>query len=239
MRWIPQKERMALHIPRVPLVRDIRGVLFSLMVVGLAACGGPKPAQNPAPAEAGARPPAPARPETAGRLKRYSEIITTRAKTDSGLFHVHTVGDRLYYEIPDSMLGREMLLMTSIAGAPAGLSGFLTAGSVISEQVLRWERRGDRIVLRKLSCTESCWPCGITIPELKAGVWTELEGRGTVDAYRRNLQRAYIERLEFLLTEEPSVGAPNPSVWRTPVDVSWIRGGRNQRQFIRALYFRP
>jgi hypothetical protein len=56
--------------------------------------------------------------------------------------------------------------------------------------------------------------------ELKAGIWTELEGRGTIDPYRRNLQRAYIERLESLLQEEPPVVAPNPSIWRTPVDVS-------------------
>lgn len=129
--------------------------LYDLRILGiaglfLAACGSPRPAQTPAPAEIAARPPA-TRPDTTARPRRYSEVITARARTDSGLFHVHLVGDRLYYEIPDSMLGREMLLITSIAGAPAGLSGFLTAGSVIAEQVLRWERRGDRIILRKLA----------------------------------------------------------------------------------------
>jgi hypothetical protein len=56
--------------------------------------------------------------------------------------------------------------------------------------------------------------------ELKLGIWAELEGRGAIDPYRRNLQRAYIERLQYLLEEEPPVAAPNPSVWRTPVDVS-------------------
>lgn len=121
-----------------------------IAVLFLAACAAPQPAQGPAPTEPTARPAA-ARPDTTTRLRRYSEVITARAKTDSGLFHLHLVGDRLYYEIPDSTLGREMLLMTSIAGAPGGLSGFLTAGSVINKQVLRWERRGDRIVLRKLA----------------------------------------------------------------------------------------
>jgi hypothetical protein len=56
--------------------------------------------------------------------------------------------------------------------------------------------------------------------ELKAGIWSELEGRGEIDAYRRTVQRAYVERLEVLLKEEPPAAAPNPSVWRTPVDVS-------------------
>ena len=56
--------------------------------------------------------------------------------------------------------------------------------------------------------------------ELKAGIWSELEGRGTIDTYRRNLQRAYIERLQYLLEEDPPVPATSPQVWRTPVDVS-------------------
>lgn len=134
----------------MPLIR-LRH-LRNLRIAGLflLACAPPKPAQNPPPAGVAERPTM-ARPDTAGRMRRYADVITARAKTDSGLFQVHLVGDRLYFEIPDTLLGRELLLMTSIAGAPSGLSGFLTAGSVITEQVLRWERRGDRIVLRKLA----------------------------------------------------------------------------------------
>jgi hypothetical protein len=56
--------------------------------------------------------------------------------------------------------------------------------------------------------------------ELKLGIWGELEGRETIDAYRRNLQRAYVERLQFLLEEDPQAPAANPAIWRTPVDVS-------------------
>ncbi len=127
----------------------VRRFLILPAALSLAACtpSRPAPAAAPEPAVRAAQ----VRPDTTGRMRRYADVITARARTDSGLFHVHLVGERLYYEIPDSLLGREMLLMTSIAGAPSGLSGFLTAGSVIGKQVLRWERREDRIVLRKLS----------------------------------------------------------------------------------------
>jgi hypothetical protein len=37
------------------------------------------------------------------------------------------------------------------------------------------------------------------------GVWTELKSNSAIDVYRRNLQRAHIERLEYLMTGE----APN------------------------------
>ncbi|NBP70024.1 MAG: zinc-dependent metalloprotease, partial [Cytophagia bacterium] len=58
--------------------------------------------------------------------------------------------------------------------------------------------------------------------DLRNGVWSELAAGKTIDAYRRNLQRAHIERLEYLMKEEP---APVPANFRafvggTPIDVS-------------------
>src|SRR5205085_10393243 len=59
-------------------------------------------------------------------MKSYSEVITSKAKTDHGLFTVHRVEDKFYFEIPDSLLGREILVVNRISKAPAGgRSGFL------------------------------------------------------------------------------------------------------------------
>jgi len=57
--------------------------------------------------------------------------------------------------------------------------------------------------------------------DLRRGVWSELSRGRTIDAYRRNLQRAYLVRMEYLMTEEQ---APIPArfrrfVSRTTVDV--------------------
>ena len=38
--------------------------------------------------------------------------------------------------------------------------------------------------------------------DLRGGIWTELRLGQTIDTYRRNLQRAHVERLEFLMTKE-------------------------------------
>ena len=43
-------------------------------------------------------------------MKAYEDVITDEAKTDSGLFVVHRIDDKLYYEIPQDKLGGEMLL---------------------------------------------------------------------------------------------------------------------------------
>ena len=80
--------------------------------------------------------------------KPYNKVITKDAKSDIGLFTVHTVDDKFYYEIPDSLFNREMLMVTRISKTAAGL-GF--GGGKTNEQVLRWEKKGKKIMLRVVS----------------------------------------------------------------------------------------
>ena len=80
--------------------------------------------------------------------KNYEDIVTDEAITDKGLFDVHQVDDKYYYEIPDSLFGREMLVVTRIAKTASGI-GF--GGGKQNTQVLRWEKRSKRVLLRVVS----------------------------------------------------------------------------------------
>ncbi len=80
--------------------------------------------------------------------KPYKEVITKEAVTDKGLFDVHKVKQDIYYEIPDSLLGREMLMVSRIAKTATGI-GF--GGGKINTQVLRWEKKENKILLRVVS----------------------------------------------------------------------------------------
>ena len=96
----------------------------------------------------------PAGGEQANQEKKggYDSVVTKKAQTDAGLFAVHRVGDKLLFEIPVELLGRDLLLVSRIARVPAELSGgFMAAGHKTGEQVLRWERMGERVLLRKIS----------------------------------------------------------------------------------------
>ncbi len=42
-------------------------------------------------------------------------------KTDEGLFNVHTKDEKYLFEIPDSLIGRQMLMVTRIAKALNGM----------------------------------------------------------------------------------------------------------------------
>ena len=81
-------------------------------------------------------------------LKPYSKIITKDARSDEGLFTVHQVKDKYYFEIPDSLFNREMLMVSRIAKTAAGM-GF--GGGKQNEQVLRWQKNGKKVNLRVVS----------------------------------------------------------------------------------------
>jgi hypothetical protein len=117
--------------------------LPALLVTGLSACGGAAqgaPGATPAPAAEAATP-------RAGAATRAAPD-TVR---DEGLFDLLRTDDKLFFQVPDSILGRDILLISQIAGSPENFSGFLNAGTNVAEQVLRWERRGDRILLRTVT----------------------------------------------------------------------------------------
>ncbi len=92
------------------------------------------------------------KPKKKGQLKSYSEVITQDAKSDDGIFTVHKIGDKYYYEIPQDLFGKDMLWVTRIAKIPAGLGGgFMIAGSKVNEQVVQWSRVENKIFLRTVS----------------------------------------------------------------------------------------
>ena len=62
------------------------------------------------------------KPKSKNGMKEYKEVITKDAVTDEGLFTVHKVEDKYYFEIQDSLLGREILNVSRIAGIIDGFS---------------------------------------------------------------------------------------------------------------------
>ena len=81
-------------------------------------------------------------------IKPYDKVITKDALTDEGLFKIHQVDDKYYYEIPDSLFNREMLMVSRIAKTATDI-GF--GGGKANTQVLRWEKKPKRVLLRVVS----------------------------------------------------------------------------------------
>ncbi len=87
-------------------------------------------------------------PESEDGMKAYSEVITDEAESDEGLFDVHKIDSDYFYEIPDSLLSREMLLVSRIAETQNEI-GY--GGEKLNTQVVRWQKKDDDILLRHVS----------------------------------------------------------------------------------------
>ena len=80
--------------------------------------------------------------------KPYDRVITKDAKSDEGVFTIHTIKEKVYYEIPKSELGKEFLWVSQIAKTTLG-AGY--GGQAAGNRVVKWERKGNRILLRNVS----------------------------------------------------------------------------------------
>ncbi|MHB1225785.1 MAG: zinc-dependent metalloprotease [Gemmatimonadaceae bacterium] len=140
--------------------RSVFTVGTSLTLLGAVAGCRAAPATTPQPAN-GAAPARGGAPGDSGRgaaaapaPKAYDRVITSKARTHRGLFAVHHVGDKLYFEIPPTELGKDMLLIGRFARSAAANpnlpgGGFGSyGGDQFGERTLRWERNGNRVILR-------------------------------------------------------------------------------------------
>jgi hypothetical protein len=87
-------------------------------------------------------------PESGNGMKAYSEVITDKAESDEGLFDVHKIETDYFYEIPDTLLSREMLLVSRIAETQDEI-GY--GGEKLNTQVVRWQKKDDKVLLRHVS----------------------------------------------------------------------------------------
>ncbi len=115
-----------------------------LITGGCAAHAAPAPQPRPAASPANGA-------QRAQGIRPYREVVPASAQSDSGMFVVHRVDRKVLFEIPDTLLGREMLMISRWAGVPSNFGGFNPAGFSAQEQILTWERQGDRVLLRKRS----------------------------------------------------------------------------------------
>ncbi len=87
-------------------------------------------------------------------IKKYSDVITKEAVTDSGLFQVHKIKKEFFYEIPFDHLKKDMLWVSRIAQIPSGFGGgYFNAGTKTNESVVHWVRIHDKILLKIKSYT--------------------------------------------------------------------------------------
>lgn len=85
-------------------------------------------------------------------VKPYSKVITDKAITHRGLFTVHKVEDKYYFEIADSNFNREIMAVTRYVKVPAngGVGRATYGGEQTNEQTISFEKGPNNVVFMRV-----------------------------------------------------------------------------------------
>jgi hypothetical protein len=195
-------------------VRSIRwfgSLAAAAAFVSACAPAGARPSAAPAP-----RPDAPAAAAApsgggggggarASAPRPYAQVIPSRAVSDTGGITVHRVDERWFFEVPDSLVGRDFLLVGRVAATPANFGAYIPAGASVHERLVRWERQGDRVILRGVetgAVADDSLPIARSVASNYLGA---ILAAFPVQAYREDSAAAVIDVTEFFGGDTPAL----------------------------------
>ena len=121
------------------------------------------------------------------------------------------------FETPEWLLDKEIFGRIEFAGSTERVRGLQER---TLNNILSLGKMARMIENEALNGNEAYKLIDMT-RDLRNGVWSELRSGKKIDTYRRNLQRAHIDRLEYLMTAENQSGRTNsPYVKSTAVNTS-------------------
>ncbi len=114
-------------------------LFFLLFTLQMQAVAQKKKTDAPSTKEASTSlPPTPPSPTTKNGPKPYADIITSKAKTSKGLFTVHKIEEKYFFELADSIFGREIMAITRYSKVAGG--GGVYGGELANQQVIKFEK---------------------------------------------------------------------------------------------------
>ncbi len=166
--------------------------------------------------------------------KDYNQVVQSNLKPDSGLFLVHKINNKFLFEIPNNILGRDLLIVTRISKAAAdirpgnGMSGY--AGDWIGENVVRFEKGPNKkIFLKRISFNERSYDSS------ENGMYHSVNNSNLypiiasfdMKAYNPDSSAVLIDPTDYLIGDNPVFSFFNKSMFPISgiqVDKSYIVG---------------
>ena len=83
--------------------------------------------------------------------KKNIDSLTKKMTISKGIINSFTDNNKLFFEIPNDLLNKEILVVTRLAQVPSGYSPYINAGSKTSEQVISFFKKNNRVDIKQLS----------------------------------------------------------------------------------------
>ncbi|WP_188049107.1 zinc-dependent metalloprotease [Flavobacterium sp. GP15] len=170
------------------------------------------------------------KPETT--IKEYGKVITKDAKSDDGLFTVHKVDKKYYFEIPNKLLDKDMLLVSRLSKLPSDLGGgYVNAGSETNEQLVVWQRFQDKVILKVKSYTAVADPSLPISLSVKNNNYEPVLFAFDIVAFSTDTENTVIDVTKFYSTDVKAISGLSAAMRETYK----VKGLDDSRSFITAM----
>ena len=191
---------------RVCIVSPVKHILFmkkiiaGLLLAGIYACS-PSHKTNKQPVAA--MPPVKKdSTKPVSSIKSYKDIVTAKTITQKGLFTVHQTDGKYYFELPDSLLGREIMVITRFIKTPAGAGNY--GGEEITEQTIRWEKGpSNNLFLRAVTLISAADSTNTIYKAVTNANVDPIIAAFDIKAYSKDSTGTIIEVTDFFKGESP------------------------------------
>jgi hypothetical protein len=136
--------------------------------------------------------------------KTFKEFITKKAVTQKGVFTVHLQDDKFYFDIQDSLLGRELIAVTRYAKVAGGARKY--GGEQVNEQTIQFEKGpNSRIFMRVVSLISRADSTQTIAKAVKNSYLDPIVAAFDVKAYGKDSTSSIIDVTEFFKGDNQAV----------------------------------
>ncbi|HET9134482.1 MAG TPA: zinc-dependent metalloprotease, partial [Gemmatimonadales bacterium] len=136
--------------------------------------------------------------------KPYKDVITAKAQTRKGLITSHRIDDKLFLELAPSALNVEMMVIArAVESTLQDPGGFFGGGA---NALVRWERQGNSLVLRRRSYGLTADPTDNIYRQVKGFQNGPVLAKLDIAAFNPADSAAVVDATDFFLTAGPALG---------------------------------
>ncbi|SOD15072.1 zinc-dependent metalloprotease [Pedobacter xixiisoli] len=177
-------------------------VVGCMLLANLSACSIFKKSKKktaPAATTAAAKPKA---DSTKTAIKPYAEIITKKAITQKGLFTVHKIADKYFFEIENRLLKKDILAVTRLSKSTPGAGNY--GGEQLGARVIYWEKGPANKLFLKVSSSMSLVDSTDMIAKAVASSNIDpIFAAFPIKAFGKDSASIVIDVTDFLISENP------------------------------------
>lgn len=159
-----------------------------------------------------AQDPAPEKEKTEEKEKEeekkspYEELLQD-AEMQEGLFHVIAKDGKTYFELPMDLLEKEILVVSRISGFVKGLN-FGGAGTKSRpQQVVRWQKHGEKLLLRSVSYNSVANPDNPVYESVKNNNFEPIVATFDIKTMGKDSMTYVTDVTKLFTTDVPMIGA--------------------------------